>query len=225
MDTRLNAVGSGACEVQPGDSVASIAAGAGHLPATIWNDPANAALKEARTDPELLVPGDRLTVMPLRAKTVSCATGRTHVFRALLQPIAFAIVVEDEDGTPFASKKWKLTADGQSWEGETGADGRIAVTLRAAATKRGVLTIWLDEPGLPDPWIREVFIGTLFPIEDLRGVQQRLANLGFYDGAVDGVLGPATAAAIRVFQTEQQLDVTGAADASLAEALTAAHRV
>jgi hypothetical protein len=212
-------------EVQSGDSVASIAASAGHLPATIWNDPANAALKEARPDPELLVPGDCLTVMPLRVKQVQCATGRRHVFRALLQPITFTIVVEDEDGTPFASKKWKLTADGHSFEGQTDAEGKIAVTLRAATTKRGQLSIWLDEPGLPDPWIREVSIGALLPVEELRGVQQRLANLGFYDGAVDGVLGPATAAAIRVFQTEQQLDVTGATDASLADALVAAHRV
>ena len=42
--------------------------------------------------------------------------------------------------------------------------------------------------------------------------QQTLQALGMYDGAVDGVMGPGTAAAIRDFQSQSGLDVTGKLD-------------
>ncbi len=43
-------------------------------------------------------------------------------------------------------------------------------------------------------------------------IQQRLADLGYLKGAVDGVYGKQTAAAIRAFQTAIGLDATGEAD-------------
>ena len=45
-----------------------------------------------------------------------------------------------------------------------------------------------------------------------RGVQAALAVRGYYSGRIDGVMGPETRAAIRSFQANQGLPVTGQID-------------
>lgn len=55
--------------------------------------------------------------------------------------------------------------------------------------------------------------------ERIRGFQQPLADLGWYDGAVDGLLGPVTTGALREFQEAVGLPVTGAADDATRSAL------
>lgn len=46
--------------------------------------------------------------------------------------------------------------------------------------------------------------------DDVRLVQQRLADLGYGQvGVVDGIFGPATDAAVRAFQQQQGLEVDG----------------
>jgi hypothetical protein len=46
-------------------------------------------------------------------------------------------------------------------------------------------------------------------------VQRRLKVIGYYGGAIDGVAGPATRAAIRQFQRENHLAVTGEVNPAL----------
>jgi peptidoglycan hydrolase-like protein with peptidoglycan-binding domain len=50
-------------------------------------------------------------------------------------------------------------------------------------------------------------------------VQAALARKGYYRGAIDGSLGPATRNALRRYQQNQGLDVTGRIDQSVIEAL------
>lgn len=50
-------------------------------------------------------------------------------------------------------------------------------------------------------------------------VQSALAREGYYDGAVDGVLGPATRRALRNYQRDHGLDVTGQINHGVIEAL------
>jgi peptidoglycan hydrolase-like protein with peptidoglycan-binding domain len=52
-------------------------------------------------------------------------------------------------------------------------------------------------------------------------VQQDLATAGYYDGAIDGVYGPQTVAAVEALQTASGLPVTGAVDNGTAAALQA----
>jgi hypothetical protein len=49
----------------------------------------------------------------------------------------------------------------------------------------------------------------------MKAVQAELARLGYYRGAIDGVLGPETRSAIRSFQANQGLPVTGQVDGRL----------
>ncbi len=53
----------------------------------------------------------------------------------------------------------------------------------------------------------------------VRSVQDALQELGYYSGAVDGIAGPETAAAIRRFESAARLTVTGRADAALLDRL------
>lgn len=50
-------------------------------------------------------------------------------------------------------------------------------------------------------------------------VQEALKRRGYYRGAVDGDIGPASRSAIRAYQSERGLSVTGRIDRSLLEAL------
>lgn len=50
-------------------------------------------------------------------------------------------------------------------------------------------------------------------------VQSALARAGYYDGAIDGTLGPATRNALRRYQRDRGLSVTGRIDQSVVEAL------
>ncbi|MES2569893.1 MAG: peptidoglycan-binding domain-containing protein, partial [Verrucomicrobiota bacterium] len=50
-------------------------------------------------------------------------------------------------------------------------------------------------------------------------VQRNLRRLGYYRGAIDGNVGPGTRAAIRNYQSEHGLRVTGRIDSELLEAL------
>lgn len=216
--------GEGDYVVRPGDSVVGIAAAHGVLPDTLWNDPANAALKECRADPELLLPGDRLAIVPVRVVSRSCVTGRRHVFRRKGVPVTVTIVAEDQEGTPFAGKRYVLLAGDVSHEGVTTDAGEIECSVDPACTT-GRLQIWLDEPGLPDPWEHDVAFGTLHPPAHLAGIQQRLRNLGLYRGADDGLPSEDLQAAVRNFQRLNGLDVTGELDAGTVGKLTEIHRI
>ena len=46
----------------------------------------------------------------------------------------------------------------------------------------------------------------------MRNVQQALKNRGFYVGAVDGLFGPKTQAALKTFQRKTGIAVTGLPD-------------
>jgi hypothetical protein len=55
--------------------------------------------------------------------------------------------------------------------------------------------------------------GATYPGSVVVTAQARLQKLGYYRGAVDGAYGPVTAEAIRGFQTDKRLPVTGDLDA------------
>ena len=61
--------------------------------------------------------------------------------------------------------------------------------------------------------------GNLLPDQVIYNVQRALKELGYYSGPLNASLGPGTRAAIRAFQEDNGLDVTGAIDAPTIEAL------
>jgi peptidoglycan hydrolase-like protein with peptidoglycan-binding domain len=55
--------------------------------------------------------------------------------------------------------------------------------------------------------------------EQVRHVQQKLNDMGYHAGSIDGVLGPQTASALRQFQQARNLDATGHIDSKTLAAL------
>lgn len=60
------------------------------------------------------------------------------------------------------------------------------------------------------------------PVTGVRAVQQRLSELGYDPGPVDGIMGPRTRAAIRAFERDHGLPESGRMSPELASALAAA---
>jgi peptidoglycan hydrolase-like protein with peptidoglycan-binding domain len=61
---------------------------------------------------------------------------------------------------------------------------------------------------------------TVAPTVDIRTAQRQLKDRGYYSGPVDGVMGPATEGALRAYQRDRGLKVTGRLDAPTARSLT-----
>jgi hypothetical protein len=204
-------VGTGDYVVVSGDGIGSIAEAHGHFWSTLWASPENAELKRIRANPNILLPGDRVTVPPLRPREETCATGLRHRFRRRGVPSKIHYELRDRSGRPFANKRYTLAIDGQRREGTTDAEGRISAWINAGA-RSGELVVELAEPGYPKAVRYKLRIGELEPIESIRGVQARLNGLGFYCGEEAGSAGEALTLALRAFQRAQNLEVTGTLD-------------
>jgi len=61
--------------------------------------------------------------------------------------------------------------------------------------------------------VKDAFKGNGRASADVRSAQQALQGRGFNPGPIDGVMGPRTTAAVRDFQSKENLTVTGQLDA------------
>lgn len=199
-------VGTGAHVVKQGECITSIAKDAGHFWETLWNDPANAELRAARVNHNVLLPGDRVHVPPLREKWESRPTEARHRFRRKGQPEILRIRIL-RDGEPRQNEPYVLTIEGKEFSGVTDASGHLSCPIEPNA-RRGVLLVGVE----PEVDRYDLHLGAIDPIDELSGVQGRLNNLGFDCGAVDGKYGPRTDAALRKYQKNRGLDVTGQPD-------------
>lgn len=224
-------VGQGDYVVKPGDCIESIAAAVGLFWEDIWNDPRNRELRETREDPNILLPGDRVSFDPPRPKQEGAETGRRHRFVRKGVPCYLELRIldlddyrdedaelaesepeqqeEEEQAEPDDSGEgvpYSLVIEGRWFEGETDAEGCIRQAIPPSArTGRLILA-----PGTPYETEFELDLGHLDPLSEFSGVRDRLENLGFdIEGAEDEAgLGEALAA----FQASQGLESTGQLD-------------
>lgn len=195
-----------------GDSMESIAYRYGFFWETLWNAPENASLRELRAnDPNALLPGDVVHVPDLRVKSVVRATGARHVFRRKGVPSVLNVRLLD-DAQPRANLAYTVIAAGRTVTGTTDADGWVQCFLMPDV-EEGILR--LDATGEELTFT----IGTKRPASTVFGLQTRLRNLGFYQGAIDGETGEETVAALRAFQRAATLPETGVADDATIQAL------
>ncbi len=73
-------------------------------------------------------------------------------------------------------------------------------------------------PPSPQPQVRQTPVASDLVLV----LQEGLSTLGYYDGAIDGLAGPATRAAIETFQRDNELAVTGQVSADLVYFVAAA---
>jgi len=202
----LAIVGGSAKEhvIAEGDSTSSVASKYGFDPATIWADPDNAALKQLRAHPNLLLPGDSLAIPARKRKTIGLATDQIHTFKRKGTRTLVAVQVFDGDKAR-ANQEWKLEVGDQSSNGTSDGDGVVEVWV-APTDRTGTLTIGTDKLQL------QLNFDRLHPASESSGVQQRLASLGFWVELPDQDQAERLVAAILSFQVRVGLDPTGKID-------------
>lgn len=167
-------VGSGDHIVRKGECVSSVAKESGHFWQTIWDDPANTEIKNLRRQPNVLLPGDRLFVPPIRPKQEPGETEMRHRFVRRGEPSHFRARILDQDIVR-ANEPFTMVIDGnQTITGMTDPEGKIDVPIPGNARK-AVLTVG----EVPDVLKLHINLGGLEPVESWSGVQTRLKNMGF----------------------------------------------
>jgi hypothetical protein len=193
--------------VQSGECLSLIAANYGFTSwKTIYDAPANADFRRKRPNPNVIYPGDVLVIPDRDYRTEpNRGTEKRHSFRLKGEKWVFRIAMKDENGGGIEGEPFQFQVAGAPLvQGRTGPKGLIEVPVQAAA--RSATLKFLGER-------LDVRFGMLDPISTVKGVQERLNNLGFNSGAVDGIVGPITRKAVYAFQTTQpDLRATGDID-------------
>ena len=196
--------------VQAGDCLSSLAKKFG-LPSwkTIYYHDRNTEYRRLRPNPNVIYPHDRLYIPTRELKEVDGATEQRHRFRLHGERTLLRLVLKDSQGQLMANRAYTLTIDSHdTTEGVTSAEGMLEELIRADANS-GVLLVAISEaiPNVRIQW--KLHMGWLDPVDKPEGIQARLNNLGYLCGAVDGIIGPLTKAAVRRFQEDNNLIVDG----------------
>jgi N-acetylmuramoyl-L-alanine amidase len=192
--------------VGEGESTSSIAKQTGHFWKKLWDHPENAGLKQLRKDPNVLFADDLIHVPPIEIKEVPKPTEQRHKFKRKGEPCRLKLQLL-KLGKPRANEEYVLEIEGKLIKGKTDAEGKLEHQIPGDA-KSGRLTLRGGKESFP------VRIGQLDPVDQTTGVQQRLNNLAYDCGAEDGEIGERTVEALKKFQAEHKLQVTGEADAA-----------
>lgn len=202
-----------------GDCVVSMALEEGLRPDAVWNHPENEHLREgAHARPEIIAPGQKVHLKELERSTEDGAMDSRHVFRRRDVPIRLRVRLL-QCGEPRGNLAYQFEVAGEARDGTTDTDGLLDEIIPFDATEAMVR--------LTDEHEGELYvfkIGYLDPVECLSGVQARLHNLGYNPGPIDNIMGPRTERAIKVFQKDHDLTITGEPDDETMDALVEDHK-
>jgi len=188
-------------KVKQGDCINSIAFAHGFFWETIWNHPQNTKLNLQRKDPSVLKEGDIVHIPDLRVKEESGTTEQRHKFRLKGVPakIKIRLCINDQ---PRVNEPYILYVDDvEVCRGNTDGDGYVRAAIPPNAKKGRLIVGTADEQ---DAFV--FLLGTVDPIDTDEGVRGRLRNMGYDVSDL--------AEAIRAFQTKENLNITGTADAT-----------
>lgn len=203
--------------VVAGDCVSSIAAAHGLFWETVWNHPANAALRQLRQDPNVLAPGDRVVIPDKQPKKHKLATGARHRFKLVGVPVMLRLqLLWGEEAR--ANEAYVATVDGTEHRGHTDGEGRLTLKLKPGA-RSGRLVVGEG----PRRCEYQLALGEMDPPETPAGAIERLRNLGYDSGAPRGAWDDAARQALKAFQKDHGLDDSGEADAATQAKLRAVH--
>lgn len=210
--------------IRQGDHLTKLAAAMGFAAEEVWTDPANEGLRASRADSNMLAPGDVLWVPVTPKEGLPISPGGIRKFVATIPKVRVDVLLRDGVKV-LGNEPYVLEGLSQPVMGTSDREGKL--TILAPAHTREV-SLRLPERGMVLP----VRIGDLDPPEERSGVRQRLAHLGYHG------LEPWTRSegrreaadeeerlrrAIRRFQEDRGLNVTGDADEATRTALIAVH--
>ncbi|ARA91972.1 hypothetical protein AWN76_001520 [Rhodothermaceae bacterium RA] len=198
--------------VRQGESIPSIAERYGFADwKTVYEHAQNDYLRQKRSNPYVLAVGDQVFIPGKEQKYVTVATEQRHRFQLKRRMEQVHVVLEDEEGEPFAHMDYRLQVGNLTFHGNTGSTGLVEQEVPAIADQ-AVLTVWHDPEQPEATWEWVLDVGHLDPVETVTGVQARLANLG-YRLARTGTFDEPTQQALASFQEAEGLEVTGQVDA------------
>lgn len=201
--------------VQQGEHLSSIAKKYGFADfLTVWNDGGNSALRDARKNPNVLFPGDVLTIPQRLEKQEARPTGTLHRFVTSAKRLQLRIRVLDSEGKADKNTPCVLNVRGIINNHTTDGDGKIEEVIPRDA-QDGMLTI--HEIELP------LKIGHLDPVQEVSGQQARLNNLGYRAGPVGEDRPLQFQSAVEEFQCDEGMKVTGVMDAATQAKLEKVH--
>jgi Putative peptidoglycan binding domain/LysM domain len=205
--------------VNQGECLTSIAYDNGFYWETLWDAGENSDLKNLRQDPRVLMPGDTVVIIDKRQNSVDGQTDRRHRFKMKGVPAKLCIQVMWDD-QPRKNEAYELEIDGKKSSGNTDDQGMVKFRIPPNA-QSGTLTIGAE--------LRKrtysLNLGSLNPIADTTGIQARLNNLGYWCGDVTGELNDATVAALKAFQSDCGLAITGQPDDDTQDKLKKANEI
>jgi hypothetical protein len=195
--------------VKPGEHLAKIASdhGFSSYRATIWDAPANAALKQKRKNPHVLNPGDSVHIPDRQLQQLPAATAARHRFCLKREKLRLRVALADFLGKPLAGAKCELTLDGKPLALVADGSGRIETDIPQTA-QDAVLVVKDAASPLKDKRLL-LRIGDLTPVEEPSGQRARLSNLGYFLGALDDPDPQLLQSAIEEFQCDCGLTVDG----------------
>ena len=211
-------------KVKQGDCLSSIAKKYGFPDyKVIWDDGANADLKNKRVNPNILFPGDVVVIPDIDLKQVDKSTEQKHNFVLDAGTVKLQLIVKDDEDKPYSNCKYDLRIDGKEFSGTTDGSGKLVQEIPADSVSGEVALYSNDGESENISALLKIELGHLDPIAEATGVQARLNNLGFFCGKVDGIIGPMTEEALKAFQQKNGLSVTGSADQATRDKLAQLH--
>jgi len=149
---------------------------------TIWDAPENKDLKEKRKNPNILLPGDKLTIPDKETKEESRSTEAKHTFQIEREVLKLRIVLTGLKNKPLEGHECVLLVEGDPLAVTTKSDGKLEREISEKATEGKVLD--KGKPGSQFRTQREIplKIGHLDPVDTVSGQKARLNNLGYLAG-------------------------------------------
>ncbi|MBB1281225.1 peptidoglycan-binding protein [Pseudoalteromonas sp. SR41-1] len=179
----------------------------------LYNHPSNAEFKALRPDPNLIYPGDKITIPPKKEKFIPLRTNSINSFVVQNEKEYFRLQIIHEDGDDITGKRIVITIGSQTIDTVLPSNGLIEVELNENDSLTGQVDLYLKEDQSSPSESFTAQVGHLDPIDTLSGVQARCNLLGFDCGTVDGINGSKTKAGVSDFQYEHDLEVDGIAGA------------
>jgi hypothetical protein len=205
--------------VKKGECLSSIAETYGFWWKTLWDLEENRALRERRRNPNVLLENDAVFIPEKRLKEESCATAQKHKFQLKGVPVKVVFRVLDVEGNPRAGEPYSMDVDGKKTSGTVPDDGVVSQKVPPTAK---VAKLKVGEGEEEDEYVFD--LGHMNPVDTPSGVKARLLNLGYYNGAItDDDYDEAAKEAVRRFQEDAGLPVTGDVDATTKQALFEQH--
>ena len=195
--------------IQQGDYISKIAADRGFSDyKTIWDHGNNAALKQLRTTPNVLLPGDKLYIPDKEVRTEVRSTDAKHEFVLSGKPLKLRVVIHDMEDKPVSGKPVDLKVTGSPDVTPLTTDGTGKVERDIEKTAAAG-TLKLKDTGLPIDLDLTLQIGHLDPVDSVTGQKGRLNNLGYDAGEINDEMTLQFKSAVEEFQCDQKLSVDG----------------